>query len=998
MKKKIHLAFLLSLSVAGTMGLVSCGLKTIEEHDHIWDEGIVKTEATCHSEGLKIYSCSVDGCKQTKTESIARTEHSWSTPNITKESKCNEKGKALIECENEGCTASQEIDLEKSDHHFANPVVTKEPDLLVKGEKTLTCSDCNTTKKEALEAEASIAKQFSTNNKGRWDYGYVSSFDVNNPISFHQITAGTNETYSDDNVSIGRDSIKSNGNAAIAYHFTQSNVTATEVKATVSFKGKSNTSVLDATLILVDANGNTKTKSNALNATNKNEWNVTSNAIEVTEGDTLYLVFENKGTGEATGTYTYSLKAECIHSFNEGRVTTEPTEVTEGILTRTCIKCGHTKIETVPTLPVTVEREFGQGANFHDDFSTTEYKGWSYGYTNDYNFENDKFTFNPLSAGSEAWVGNGIEVKNDWFKYDPDGMLVVGYNVPNGVDKLNYALNMWGGEEPDPRWTVRIIVQDSTGANKDVKFIGKGQTNRDWDETLTLDVAKNDNIYLLLENFSGWKQGSFNINLTKYVKEFTGANFHDDFGGEGWRYGYTENYNFENNTFTLNPLNKDGEAYKGTGIEVKNNWFCCDPEGTMLVIDYQIGSGVSKVNYALNMWGEEEPDPRWTVRVVTTSKDGANKDFKFINKGETNRDWNETFELDVAQEDHIYLLLDNFSGWTQGSFNISITKVEETIPEYPLANFHDDFGGEAWSYGYTQDYNFDSNTFTLNPLNKDGEAYKGTDIEVKNDWFKCDPEGTMVVIGYKVSAGVSKINYALNMWGGDEPDPRWTVRIVVQDSTGENKRTEFIGKGQENRDWDETLTLDVAENDTVYLLLDYFSGWRQGSFNINITKVGGTAPVYPVANFHDDFGGEAWSYGYTQDYNFDSNTFTLNPLNKDGEAYKGTDIEVKNDWFKCDPEGTMVVIGYKVSAGVSKINYALNMWGGDEPDPRWTVRIVVQDSTGENKRTEFIGKGQENRDWDETLTLDVAENDTVYLLLDYFSGWRQGSFNINITK
>ena len=49
------------------------------ETDHTceWDEGTVTKEATCTEDGVKTYSCTVDGCTKTMTETIKATGHSY---------------------------------------------------------------------------------------------------------------------------------------------------------------------------------------------------------------------------------------------------------------------------------------------------------------------------------------------------------------------------------------------------------------------------------------------------------------------------------------------------------------------------------------------------------------------------------------------------------------------------------------------------------------------------------------------------------------------------------------------------------------------------------------------------------------------------------------------------------------------------------------------------------------------------------------------------------
>ena len=47
------------------------------EHTHQWDEGKVTTPATCTTEGVKTFKCTVKGCTETKTEPIAAQGHDF---------------------------------------------------------------------------------------------------------------------------------------------------------------------------------------------------------------------------------------------------------------------------------------------------------------------------------------------------------------------------------------------------------------------------------------------------------------------------------------------------------------------------------------------------------------------------------------------------------------------------------------------------------------------------------------------------------------------------------------------------------------------------------------------------------------------------------------------------------------------------------------------------------------------------------------------------------
>jgi len=55
------------------------GVWTVEEdHNCVWDEGVQIQAPTCTAEGVMTYTCTVDGCEETKTEPIAKLPHDFS--------------------------------------------------------------------------------------------------------------------------------------------------------------------------------------------------------------------------------------------------------------------------------------------------------------------------------------------------------------------------------------------------------------------------------------------------------------------------------------------------------------------------------------------------------------------------------------------------------------------------------------------------------------------------------------------------------------------------------------------------------------------------------------------------------------------------------------------------------------------------------------------------------------------------------------------------------
>lgn len=102
--KLLTLAFTLAaiLTLTGCPGPVN----TIEPP--VWDDGVVTTEPTCTTEGVKTYTCS-NG--ETRTETIPALGHDMGDKwEITKNPTCTEKGSKTRKCSHCGETETVEID------------------------------------------------------------------------------------------------------------------------------------------------------------------------------------------------------------------------------------------------------------------------------------------------------------------------------------------------------------------------------------------------------------------------------------------------------------------------------------------------------------------------------------------------------------------------------------------------------------------------------------------------------------------------------------------------------------------------------------------------------------------------------------------------------------------------------------------------------------------------------------------------------------------------
>ena len=120
-------------------------------HEHSWDAGKVTTEATCTTDGVKTYTCSV--CKTTKTETIKATGHKETEIRNAVEATCQQEGYTGDKvCKTCGTVLEKGTTIAKKNHTWDAGKVTTEATCTTDGVKTYTCSVCKRTKTETIKA------------------------------------------------------------------------------------------------------------------------------------------------------------------------------------------------------------------------------------------------------------------------------------------------------------------------------------------------------------------------------------------------------------------------------------------------------------------------------------------------------------------------------------------------------------------------------------------------------------------------------------------------------------------------------------------------------------------------------------------------------------------------------------------------------------------------------------------------------------------------------
>ena len=115
----------------------------VQKEDHNWGDGAVTTAATCTSDGVRTYTCSV--CGATKTEVIP-AGHTWG------------EWTKLDDDQHQRVCGNDAEHVQKEDHNWGDGVVTTPASETADGVKTYTCSVCNATKTEVIPSKLKQAK------------------------------------------------------------------------------------------------------------------------------------------------------------------------------------------------------------------------------------------------------------------------------------------------------------------------------------------------------------------------------------------------------------------------------------------------------------------------------------------------------------------------------------------------------------------------------------------------------------------------------------------------------------------------------------------------------------------------------------------------------------------------------------------------------------------------------------------------------------------------
>ncbi len=719
MRKFTLLSLVLTVALALSMFLVACNGDTVSEHDHVWDDGTVTVEPTCHSEGLRTYSCTVDGCTQTKTEPIAMTQHNWDEGAVTEPSTCQSQGTKTYTCRNEGCTATKTEKLQKSSHNWDEGVLTKVPDFYTPGEKKYTCltDGCGETRTDSVGAHADFSEQFYSSllDANNWSYGYVADFDATSTsFTFEQMTQfdAQSNAWKADGVEISKGHVFSQKNAALMYTFKEVIPKGIQANVVISFVGEDSATLVNAYLFVTHTSGEpTKIE---LNKNGAKDWTYTSKeAYDLAQGDSFSVVFSNEGQGKSGGTFTFTLTAPCNHvwgeakvvkaakceepgtmqykclncgttkeeetdpighKWDEGTITKDPTETEKGVKTFHCLNgCGKTKTEDIPML---LPSNF-KSANFATDFDSV-YKGenvaWQVGVVA---FKGDtEFTFTPLTAKEDAFRNSDpwIEIRGDWAAIN--GMAGIAYTF--GADaKVDLSFSITRKNDDGADFAIRWAVKNASGKivsnDGNANWAGK-ISDQDKNGTVTInetiDFHAGETIYILINHESGGDQCNYTYTLKKHSDEPVKAfaefkkDFHDGDTTNNWEYGSSEyawdttkaiKIGKESFTYTKGTYNSDTQAWKSGDASIKAGSVDIRNNATIV---YKFDQDMT-VNIYLTFKGEEGKTVHSALRMVIVDNDGKGvKKLETFGVGSnTKNEWTATFENEQVKANYkIYII------------------------------------------------------------------------------------------------------------------------------------------------------------------------------------------------------------------------------------------------------------------------------------------------------------------------------------------------------
>jgi len=366
---------------------------------HEWDDGEITKEPTCKETGVKTYTCQT--CMHTRTEDVPTTDHEFGdwTPN------------------NDGKTHSRFCNCSESEtenHKFDDGEVTQAPTHEAVGENTFTCADCGYFYTEDIPA-------LTEHEWGEW---VINKLDNNTHIRFcicnesetapHNFDDGvvTAPTCENEGKTVYTCTVcghtKTETSPAFGHDWSDWSDTGENAVADIHERSCKREGCDSKEISIHEWSNWTSTGKEEHKKTceicsgsriSSHNWDNGIETVPATvlqDGVRTYTCPDCSATktevipkivcdhswgkwiadDDITHTHTCINENGCTayqkqaHEWNEGVVTTEATETSEGVKTFTCLVCSYEKTETIPILQHT--HQFGEwisdGAKTHTHY------------------------------------------------------------------------------------------------------------------------------------------------------------------------------------------------------------------------------------------------------------------------------------------------------------------------------------------------------------------------------------------------------------------------------------------------------------------------------------------------------------------------------------------------------------------------------------------------------------------------------------------------------
>ena len=283
----------------------------VECTNHDWDEGVITTEPTCTTKGVKTFTC--NNCKATKTEEVNALGHNYSKDwTIDKKVTCTESGSKSHHCTR--CDSKSDVTvIPKTSHNFDNGVITTAPTCTKDGVKIYTCKDCKTTKTEVLKA---LGHDYSK----EWTIDKKATCTESGSKSHHctRCDSKVDETVI----------------SKLSHNFDNGVITTSPTCTKDGVKTYTCKDCKTTKIEVLKALGHDYSK----------DWTIDKKATCTESGSKSHHCIRCDSKSDVT------VIPKLSHNFDNGVITTSPTCTKDGVKTYTCKDCKTTKTEVIKAL------------------------------------------------------------------------------------------------------------------------------------------------------------------------------------------------------------------------------------------------------------------------------------------------------------------------------------------------------------------------------------------------------------------------------------------------------------------------------------------------------------------------------------------------------------------------------------------------------------------------------------------------------------------------